>query len=235
MLLKIYGPRLRWPSSAIGLAGAFLMTQAARAENWLITKMDYPPEVLAHLNSVEREAQATDPTLEISNAPRVRKYREFLDGIAARNISQLEQIKAVNNYVNAHVLQKPDLELDGDVWAPPLHTLLTGGDCEDIALVKYWGLKRLGFAPQDMFLVMGMTLLTDPPEGHAVQAVRLPNGSYEVMYSLVSKVEDMQNLKYFEPAYALNEYGFWTIEDPGWIVKDYWHAAFARAIRRQHK
>lgn len=224
--------------AAIALALVLATPPAAGAEDWLFTKVDYPPKVLAHLRTAQADGQSTSATMETSNAGPVRGYRKFLDGLAARKPARIDQIKAVNNYVNAHVRQKPDLELDGDIWAPPLQTLLTGGDCEDVALVKYWGLKRLGVDPKDMFLAMGMTLLTEPPEGHALLAVRMPDGSYQVMYSLVSKVEGMtQNsgLKYFEPAYALNTEGFWRIDEQGRPKGDYWQNAFVRAVQRKER
>lgn len=235
MTLEPRGRRFRGLAATMILAGALLAAPgAALAEAWKVTKIDYPPDVLAHLKSVKSDAAVTSPKLETSDAPPVRRYREFLDRLAARKGSQLDQIKAVNTYVDTHVRQKPDLELDGDIWAAPLQTLLTGGDCEDVALVKYWGLKRLGFDPKDLFLVMGMTLLTHPPEGHALLAARLPDGSFQVMYSLVKKVEDARTLSYFEPAYALNENGFWRIDVPG-VDRDYWQGAFVRAVTRQGK
>jgi predicted transglutaminase-like cysteine proteinase len=235
MTLHTDGRRLGVAVTLI-LAGMLLATpRAALAENWVVTKIDYPPEVLARLEAVKADARITSPKLETSDAPPVRKYRKFLDSLAARKGSQIDQIKAVNIYVNAHVRQRPDFKLDGDIWAAPLQTLLTGGDCEDVALVKRWGLKRLGFEPTNLFLVMGMTLLTDPPEGHALLAVRLADGSFQVMYSLVSKVDDTRNLRYFEPAYALNEHGFWRLDEPGRPDRDYWQGAFVRAIQRQEK
>jgi predicted transglutaminase-like cysteine proteinase len=235
MILDAYR-RLGGRRAAMILAGLLLATpRAALAETWIVTKIDYPPDVLANLTSVKQDAQITSPQLETSTAPPVRKYREFLDRLAAQNGSRIDQINAVNKYVNANVRQKPDLQLDGDIWAAPLQTLLTGGDCEDVALVKRWGLKRLGFDPKDLFLAMGMTLLTRPPVGHALLAVRLPDGTFKVMYSLVTKVDDTRNLRYFEPAYALNEFGFWRLDEPGRPDRDYWQGAFVRAVQRQEK
>lgn len=219
--------------AAATLLTAMLPTSARSsvAGGWITIQIPAPPDVAAKLESVKTRAGATRSLMETSNEPPIRKYREFLDRLATRRSSKLDQLKAVNSYVNANVVRKPDGK--NDVWAAPYQTLREGGDCEDIALVKYWGLKRLKYARENLFLVMGMTLLTRPPQGHALLAVRLADNVFQVLYNMVHAIEDATSLRYFEPAYALNEVGFWRVDRLDHIGGDYWQEAYLRAVKRQ--
>ncbi|MBO9706877.1 MAG: transglutaminase-like cysteine peptidase [Caulobacter sp.] len=227
-------PRRRFHKLAAATLLAAAAPGLARATiqgGWITIKIPTPPEDVAKLKSVKAQADATEPLMETGTAAPVRKYREFLDRLATQGKSQIDQIKAVNNYVNDHVARKPDGQ--NDVWAAPYQTLMEGGDCEDVALVKYWGMRRLKFDPDNLFLVMGMTLLRRPPEGHALLAVRMPSGVFLVMYNLVHAIENATSLSYFEPAFALNETGFWRIDRVDHVGGDYWRAAYLRAVKRQ--
>ncbi len=219
--------------AAASLLTALLPTgvRASIVGGWITIKIPPPPDVDAKLQSVKGRADATRPKMETSNEGPIRKYREFLDRLAAQKRPPLEQLKAVNAYVNANVVKKPDGK--NDVWAAPYQTLMQGGDCEDVALVKYWGLRRLGYARENLFLVMGMTLLTRPPQGHALLAVRLSDNVFQVLYNLVHTIEDATSLSYFEPAYALNEVGFWRVDRIDRVGGDYWQEAYLRAVKRQ--
>ena len=217
-----------------GLLAAMLPT-ASRANTlvggWITIKIPPPPDVAAKLKNLTARVDARQPLMETSNERPIRKYREFLDQLAAKNLSQMDQLKAVNTYVNANVARRKDGP--EDVWAEAYTTLKEGGDCEDVALVKRWGLKRLKFARENLFLVMGMTLLTRPPEGHALLAVRLADNVFQVMYNLVYAIEDATSLRYFEPAYAVNEFGFWRVDRIDRVGGDYWQEAYLRAVKRQ--
>lgn len=57
-------------------------------------------------------------------------------------------------------------------WATPQETLRgSGGDCEDIAVAKMQALRRLGFAPRDLYLIVGRV----PGGQHAALMVRIDN------------------------------------------------------------
>ncbi len=227
-------PRRRFHRLAAGTLLAAMLPTVARpsiAGGWITIKIPSPPDVVAKLKDVMVRADQTQPQMETGTERPIRKYREFLDRLATQKRSTLGQIKAVNSYVNANVVRKPDGK--ADVWAAPYQTLMEGGDCEDIALVKYWGLKRLKFDRESLFLVMGMTLLTRPPEGHALLSVRLADNVFVVLYNLVHMIEDATSLSYFEPAFALNRSGFWRVDRLDNVGGDYWQAAYVRAIKRQ--
>jgi predicted transglutaminase-like cysteine proteinase len=226
--------RRRFHELAAATLLASMLPSAARASvagGWITIKIPAPPDVTTKLQSVKTRADATRSLMETSNERPIRKYREFLDRLATQKRSPLDQLKAVNNYVNDNVVRKPDGK--NDVWAAPYQTLMEGGDCEDIALVKYWGLRRLKYARENLFLVMGMTLLNRPPQGHALLAVRLADNVFQVLYNMVHTIEDATSLSYFEPAYALNEIGFWRVDRIDHVGGDYWREAYLRAVKRQ--
>ena len=65
-------------------------------------------------------------------------------------LAALEILKNINTFVNLHIEYVPDLKLYGlkDYWAAPRETMKQmAGDCEDIAILKYWILVRLGLEP----------------------------------------------------------------------------------------
>jgi predicted transglutaminase-like cysteine proteinase len=170
--------------------------------------------------------------LEQSNIKEVRAYREFLRKSA--RLDKAAQLKAVNDYVALHVRATADANLyqASDVWAPPINTLTIGGDCEDIALLKYWGLRRIGFPTQDMFLVVGVSTNVDPPEGHAVLVARLSEADFQVLDNTEPRVLPLEDVKSFEPAYAINTFGYWKVDDPNFSYGDIWRRAFKSAADR---
>jgi predicted transglutaminase-like cysteine proteinase len=88
--------------------------------------------------------------------------------------SKLEQLRAVNNYVNESVEPVTDSELYGEVevWIYPRNGK---GDCEDYVLLKRRLLIERGW-PQGALLI---TVVRDENnEGHAVLTVRTDGGDF---------------------------------------------------------
>lgn len=68
----------------------------------------------------------------------------------SKTLTPLEIMQAVNTFVNKHIKYVPDQVLykAKDYWASPQETIKhRAGDCEDIAILKYWILVRLGLQP----------------------------------------------------------------------------------------
>jgi len=203
------------------------------ASDLIFTKTDYPDFIMRRSRPFRESQILTAALLSSSDIPQVKAYREFLDK-KVRHLPKAEQLAALNSYVNRHVKQTTDYELylRDDVWATPVNTLVIGGDCEDIALAKRWGLNRLGYSEADIYLVIGVTLTTTPPTGHAVLAVRLSANDVRVLDSLQSVILRPDEAP-FEPAYGLNMFGFWRVDTPGHAGGDYNQRALERALARQ--
>ncbi len=136
--------------------------------------------------------------------PDVMKFVAFLTGVADQ--SPDSQLEAVNDYFN-RLPYTTDISTFGieDVWQSPLSFIAGSGDCEDYAIAKYAALKLLGFAEQDLRVVV----LLDESRGmhHAVLEVRKGDRSL-VLDNLSADVESVMNDAY-QPIYALNRVDGW--------------------------
>lgn len=220
---------------AIGLSLIAHVPPALAASNLIFTKTEFPEFILRRAQPMRQSEILTAELLARSDIPQVKAYRDFLDK-KARGLSRTDQLAAVNVYVNDHVKQTLDFDLylRDDIWATPVNTLVIGGDCEDIALTKRWGLTRLGFPATDIYLIIGLTLTTTPPSGHAVLVVKTAEGEHLVLDSAQNRVLPPDKAP-FEPAYAVNAFGFWRVDTPGHMGDDYNQRALERALARQRR
>jgi predicted transglutaminase-like cysteine proteinase len=117
------------------------------------------------------------------------------------------QLRAVNRYVN-QVRYRVDAENFGrsDYWATPLEFFGRGGDCEDYAIAKYVSLRRLGFPPEALRLVV----LKDEARAiaHAVLTVSMDGTSW-VLDNVSSRVLPDARYGHYAPYYSVNEQARW--------------------------
>ncbi len=141
--------------------------------------------------------------------------QKFLDVVAQGRMQEgRARIGVINRAINLAVRPTSDLAQWGvaDRWSAPLATLTSGrGDCEDYAIAKYAALIAIGFAEDDLRLVIVRD--TAIGEDHAIVAARL-DGSWIVLdnrrLALVTDVEmqrvvplfvlDHDGVKQFTPA-----------------------------------
>lgn len=135
-------------------------------------------------------------------SPVLRRWRELL--VELREAPAFDRLDAVNRYVNDTVTYRPDNWVPGkkDQWASPLETLENGGDCEDIAILKYVSLLELGFSEDQLRLVV----LKDRAlgRGHAVLSVRLRGGLVVVLDNLSLDLVPEDRLARYEPIYSVS-------------------------------
>jgi predicted transglutaminase-like cysteine proteinase len=92
---------------------------------------------------------------KIAKIPAGATSTAFATGLAGR--APIEQLEAINRYVNARVKFVDDSRQYGvaDNWTSAADTLRRGkGDCEDYAIAKLQLLRRAGFADNDLYLVI---------------------------------------------------------------------------------
>ena len=110
------------------------------------------------------------------NNPRVRRA---LTASGARGGSdRLQQVQIINRWVNRNIAFGDDQVVyrRADYWAPASETLRRGiGDCEDFAIAKMEMLSALGFARDDMRLIIARDLVRNAD--HAVLIVEVDGGS----------------------------------------------------------
>jgi predicted transglutaminase-like cysteine proteinase len=123
-----------------------------------------------------------------------------------------EQLKTVNSFFNRWPYRL-DIDVYGvnDYWATPEEFLKLSGDCEDYSITKYYALKQLGFAVDDLRIV----LLKDSIRNmsHAVLAVNYGEDIY-----ILDNMSDLllSHLKYdhYIPQYSVNEFHRWAHVSP---------------------
>ena len=92
---------------------------------------------------------------------------------ALRSAPAQQQMERVNSLVNHLVRYRPDV--GGETWGKPLETLITGGDCEDYALLKAYSLLRLDWPRQALYLAIGRLI---DGRRHAMLSVELDGETY---------------------------------------------------------
>ncbi len=137
----------------------------------------------------------------------LKSWREV--ATAAKGQPRLEMLKTVNQYFNRWPY-KIDQELYGvsEFWASPKEFMKRSGDCEDYSIAKFFILRDLGLANEEMRLVILMDRIRRI--GHAVLAVYEPNGDILVLDSLSDLIFSHKKYRHYLPQYSMNETTRWA-------------------------
>lgn len=144
---------------------------------------------------------------DASCAPGLQRWQKLIQSV--RNLPRAQQLARLNPAINGMASYADDLVIYGarDYWASPSEFFKGRADCEDYAVVKFFTLLQLGFAPQQLRIV----IVKDTKRGvlHAVLTVEL-GGKIYVLDSLRSQpIEQQFTLKY-EPISSINTEGRWA-------------------------
>lgn len=86
-------------------------------------------------------------------APFVRQWNAFLSTI--RNDTPYAQVRRVQDYVNFFgYVRDTSASAGSDYWKSPAEFFTASGDCEDHAIAKYWSLRKVGFEPGDLRILV---------------------------------------------------------------------------------
>ncbi|HKX21830.1 MAG TPA: transglutaminase-like cysteine peptidase [Rhizorhapis sp.] len=130
--------------------------------------------------------------------------------VQSRSLDRLEQIRAVNRWVNARISYVEDARLYGaaDHWAPAVQSLSRGrGDCEDYAIAKMQILRTMGVPANAMFLVIARDLVRRAD--HAILAVAV-DGDLLVLDNETDRVLSTSQVRDYRPVLTFNANGRWT-------------------------
>jgi predicted transglutaminase-like cysteine proteinase len=144
---------------------------------------------------------------EVEALPRaIRQWREML--MAAREMSEMEQLKTVNRFFNRWPYRL-DREVYGapDHWATPEEFMIHSGDCEDYGIAKYFSLRQLGLPAARLRLVVVRDRIRGI--GHAVLAVYLGQAVY-ILDNLTDQVLPHRRYRHYRPQYSVNETHAWA-------------------------
>jgi predicted transglutaminase-like cysteine proteinase len=161
-----------------------------------------------HLNAERKTASAIDACLAdraaCDSVPLV-KFRRMME--LAAKLPPREQMSLVHHYFNetSWTSEGSDL-LARDVWEPLYHVASTAkGDCEDIAFAKYHALRRLGWAADDLRVIVGWDAVEK--DWHAVAAVRM-NGETFMLDSILG-LQKPKDFRHVRMIYSVSEAGVW--------------------------
>jgi predicted transglutaminase-like cysteine proteinase len=97
-------------------------------------------------------------------------------------------------------------------WTSPLETLAASvGDCKQYAVLKYAALRDLGFAPDDLRLII--LTIRSQRRSHAVVAARHA-GRWHILDNNTLQLIDSMNAGDYLPLFALDHRGVWQYVPP---------------------
>ena len=114
-------------------------------------------------------------------------------------------LEQLNLWANTHIQFKSEA---GDNWQSLGESMTRGaGDCEDIAIAKYYILKSLGVPEEDLFLVVGKDQVARGD--HAMLLVHLGNENYVLDNFISSVLPAEQFLAAVLPEFAFSGSSSW--------------------------
>lgn len=130
------------------------------------------------------------------------------------SLTELYKVQLANDFFNA-IPWRADLDhwQREDYWATPLETLLSnGGDCEDLAIAKYFTLLASGIEPDRLRLTYVWRLA--PRQAHLVLAYFPPNGGEALILDNLNKSAlALSQRNDLEAVYSFNEAKLWLAGD----------------------
>ncbi len=122
------------------------------------------------------------------------------------------QLSEVNHFVNSWPYRTdPEAYGERDHWATPLEFLEHSGDCEDYAVIKYASLRRLGFRPDQLRLVVVRD--TERKIAHAVLLAHTDQ-VWQVLDNLSDRILPPDRIRHYRPYYSVNEEMRWSHLQP---------------------
>jgi len=126
----------------------------------------------------------------------------------AKGQNPMAQLKLVTAFFNKWPYRlDQDAYGASDWWATPQEFLKISGDCEDYAIIKYFALRELGFAQDDLRIVVVKDRIRGI--GHAVLTVFLQGDAF-VLDSNSDAIFPHGKYKHYIPQYSLNEQYRWS-------------------------
>ncbi|WJN58465.1 transglutaminase-like cysteine peptidase [Pseudomonas sp. SO81] len=151
---------------------------------------------------------------EAISANRLQAWQQLLEHPGAADEAAL--LERVNRFVNRSVLHGEDLDVWGeaDYWATPRETLGLGrGDCEDIAIAKYFGLVQLGMPSAKLRLTFVKSL--ELKRAHMVLAYYADERAEPlILDNLQAQILPARERRDLLPVYAFNNHGIFLGSAP---------------------
>lgn len=151
-----------------------------------------------------------------ARVPLLHDWQEML--ARSKSLTENDKLKKVNDFINRHIAFDDDMSIwkRSDYWATPLETIGQGrGDCEDMAIFKYYSLKNAGVPLAKLRLVYVKASLSGPGgpylQAHMVLAYYpTPNAEPLVLDNLVTEIKPASQRSDLQPVFSFNSEAIWS-------------------------
>jgi predicted transglutaminase-like cysteine proteinase len=198
------------------------MVKGGVQRKWSAVKRKLPREHAILMRCEARPAACT---------PAAKRFLAVLD--KARTQEGWARIAEINRAINLNIRPVDDLTQYGvvDLWATPLMAFKSNaGDCEDYAIAKYVALHEIGFADDDLRLLIVHLRATN--EDHAVTAVRY-EGEWLILDNRTLAIRQDANATEFDPLFVVDGEGVKRITKLASKPEDPWTKASPVAVSLQ--
>lgn len=162
--------------------------------------------VLEKYNRERKALARCDQNTDACPSPRVIAWRAKIQALKDQpGIDRLEQI---NSYINTWPFKFDAANYGvGEYWATPLEFLEKSGDAVDTAIMKFFSLRDLGFANDDLRIVLATDVLSN--DTHAFVTAN-HEGEVYILDTLSDAVIREGDVVYYVPLYSVNETTRWA-------------------------
>lgn len=160
------------------------------------------------------------------DAARIRQQAGSLPAVAQGQVLQLialvsglrsqgvqQQLEQVNDFFNQQLAWREDAQLWGqaDYWASPLELIGKGaGDCEDLAMAKYFALRGLGVPEASLRLVYVRAQYQGRAQAHMVLAwYAEPTAEPLILDNIDPVLRRASERRDLQPVFSFNAEGLW--------------------------
>ncbi|MCG9730341.1 transglutaminase-like cysteine peptidase [Shewanella sp. Isolate13] len=145
---------------------------------------------------------------------RIRAWFKMLD--EAKDLQDKDKILMVNNFFNLfHFVDDIKLWGNKNYWATPMEFIgVSGGDCEDFSIAKYFTLLQLGVSEDKLRITM--VKATSVNQYHMVLAYyETPSSIPLVLDNLDKQIKPATQRKDLLPVYSFNGRQLWLNKEKG--------------------
>ena len=159
-----------------------------------------------------RDAERADPSFTAAGIAGLDGKRNTEWLALCRKAPELNRyavVKAVNLFFNQwkYIEDRSNWGM-ADHWATPREFVRKSGDCEDYAIAKYYALRFLGVAEDDLRIAAVWNKRRG--EGHALLLVR-DQGEFLLLDCLTDTLLDWEKAPQYLPRFSVNETFLWRL------------------------
>ncbi len=162
--------------------------------------------VLEKFNRERKALARCDQNTDACPSPRVIAWRAKIQ--ALKDQAGLDRLEQINSYINTWPFKSDAANYGvGEYWATPLEFLEKSGDTVDAAIMKFFSLRDLGFANDDLRIVLATDVLSN--DTHAFVTAN-QDGEVYILDTLSDTVIREGDVMYYVPLYSVNETTRWA-------------------------